>query len=384
MNAVERVKLKRTYPSFLDGEDLAERNNTGGPRHVPGIHVAINFERHPDIQFSHGFGMWKQERLSSPELAMIRLMNDLTEEENWQADVFSFSAVKRWKALALSSYFTDHQLWDWCLFELMDKAKEYTSSRRVFALDAASRVCKSDRLQDTQLFDQLIVNTGNRSVSPWLYPFIFAGSPIRADGRAINLENVTSSIGGGIIPPRPFWDTDGWSGEMQYYSKTSQWIAADVKFTGRGNSVKFLSPINNLHPLRHKPLYSAIESLITESIPEWDRVLLYKSLQRNGPRIKSQDRRCNACIGTNCACFVELNELSEWTQGTLGTGNEDPPDNPDWNPSLALNGKYTNTKRLYDSVSLSQGFADRGLQVYVELANLEIGPGGSVPSDDSR
>ncbi|OAA75509.1 hypothetical protein LEL_07497 [Akanthomyces lecanii RCEF 1005] len=383
---VERVKLKRTYPSFLDGEDLAERNNTGGPRHVPGIHVAINFERHPNIQFSHGFGMWKQERLSSPELAMLRLMNDLTEEENWQADVFNFPAMRRWKMLALSSYFTDHELWDWCLFELMEKAKVYTSSKRIFVLDSASRVCKSDRLRDTHIFKQLITNTGKRSISPWLYPFIYAGSPIRADGRAIDLENVTSSIGGGIIPPRPFWDADHWSGEMQYYSKKSEWIAADVRFTGEGNSVKFLSPINNLHPLRHKPLYSAIENLIAESIPEWNQVLLYKSLQRNGPRIKSPDRRCNTCIGTtsgSCSCAVEFNKFSEWIQGTLGTGTEEPPENSDWSPALALNGEYANVKRLYDSVSLSQGFKDKGLQVHVELANLETGSDRSTPAEDS-
>lgn len=330
--------------------------------------------------------MWKQERLSSSELAMIRLMNDLTEKENWQTDVFNFPIMKSWKVLALSTYFTDHELWDWCLFELMEKAKVYTSSKRIFVLDSASRVCKSDRLRKTHLFNQLITNTGKRSISPWLYPFIYAGSPIRADGRAIDLENVTSSIGGRIIPPRPFWDTDQLSGEMQYYSKTSQWIAADVRFVGEGNLVKFSSPINNLHPLRHKPLYSAIEDLIAESIPEWNQVLLYKSLQRNGSRIKSPDRRCNACIGTTsgaCSCAVDFNKFSEWIQGTLGNATEKPPENSDWSPALALNGKYANAKRLYDSVSLSQGFKDKGLQVHVELVNLETGSDRSTPAEDS-
>ncbi|KAM3455720.1 hypothetical protein MY3296_002138 [Beauveria thailandica] len=385
---VERVKLKRNYPSFLDGEDLAERNNTGGPRHIPGIHVAINFERHPNIQFSHGFGLWKQERLTLAELAMLRLMNDLTEEENWQSKVFDFSVVQRWKALALSRYFTNHELWDWCLFELMNKAKEHDWSRSILALDSASRIYKSDRLKNTQLLRNLLDNTGRRSISPWLYPFIYAGSPIRADGRAVNLENITSSIGGGIIPPRPFWDNDKWSGEMQYYSSKSQWLAADITFTGQGNVVSFLSPINNLHPLRHKPLYSAMENLITESIPQWNKVLLYKSLQRNGPRIKSQERRrCDACLGTTnrtCFCAIELSSFSRWIQGGISTGTEEPPPGSDWSPTSALNGNYTNVKRLYDSISLSKGFKDRGLQVYIELAHVEIDADGNIPDEDLR
>lgn len=384
---VERVKLKRTYPTFLDGEQFAERNNTGGPRHVPGIHVAINFERHPNIQFSHGFGLWKQNRLSSSEITMIRLMNDLTEQEDWHVDVFNFSAVKLWKAKALSGYFDNHELWEWCLFELMDKAKRYKSSQFTLALDSASRVCKSDRMKDSKLFAQFIQNTGKRSISPWLYPFIYAGTPVRADGEAINLENIMSSIGGGIIPPRPYWDNDKWSGEVQYYSKTSQWIAADMEFTGKGNSLRFLSPINNLHPLRHKPLYAAIETLATDSIPEWNEILLYKSLQRNGPRIKTKNNKCTVCNAGpqgDCSCGTELNDFSKWVKGNIGPGTQQPPEDLDWDATSALNGEYTDVERIYDSISLSQAFKDKGLQVYIELESLDVDVGGYVEAQSFR
>lgn len=384
---MERVKLKRAWPRFLDGGEFGERNNTGGPRHVPGIHVAVNFERLPSLQFSHGFGLWKQHRLSNAEIDMIRLMNDITDEPSWHTDINDLGIVTGWKDLALSNYISDSSLWDWCLFELIRKAKGVSTRSSLFAIDSASRVIKTDRPKDCELFQQLTQTTRDRSISPWLYPFIFAQSPIRVDDKTVNLENVKRCIGGGVLPPRPFWDTSCWAGEKQYYSKKFQWLASDVRFTGIGNNVCFTSPINNLHPHRHRPLYGAIERLISESIEEWEQVLMYRTLQRNGPRIKPQPEKCRACTAStagNCSCTIELNNFSEWSRGYLSPGTEDPPEGRKWKPARAIHGKYNNSARLYNSIALAKGFADRGLQVYVELANLFLDPKGAVPKEHER
>ncbi|KAJ6788847.1 hypothetical protein PWT90_06999 [Aphanocladium album] len=378
-------ELKRTYPSFLDGEEFVEHNNTGGPRHVPGIHLAVNFERLPSIQFSHGFGQWKQERLTPAEIAMIQLINDITEEEDWHIKVREFDTVQRWKMTAMSLVNLNPDTWDWCLFELMAKAADYSQrSESILALDAASRIFKTDRFAKSHLFESLTNSTLGRSISPWLYPFIYAGSPIRTDGKTINLDNLPDRIGGASVPPKPFWDNDCWSGEEHYYSKTSQWLAADIKFTD--DSVRFCSPINNLHPLQHRPLYSAIETLISESLSEWDHVLLFKSLQRNGPRIMRPTRRCQSCIDMNidCSCTIKLNKFADWLQGNISPGLADPPDNENWSALSAMNGTYTNSKKLYGEICLRKGFANRGLQVYIELANLELKVDGTVPKESSQ
>lgn len=385
---VERVKVNRNYPAFLDEEDFVECNNTGGPRHVPGIRMAINFERLPDIQFSHGFGMWKQDRLGTPELAMIQLINDITDEADWQSGVDDFAVTSRWKALALAEYFSNHMLWDWCLCELRHKAQGYSEGQKIaFALDSASRVFKSDRLKDTAWIQLLAQKTYGCSISPWLYPFIYAATPIRADGISITLDNVADSIGGCIIPQKPFWDSDRWSGESQYYSQKSQWLATNLQFTGTGNSVRFTSPINNLHPSKLQHLYAMIETLTSDSIPEWNQILLYKSIQRNGPRIKPQPDCCDKCEEAptnNCCCAVEFNNFAEWRAGNIGKGVQKLPLGQRWSPSLALNGEYDSTKLLYNNVSLRDAFKDKGLQVYIELSTVEVAADGSVPEDNTR
>lgn len=288
----------------------------------------------------------------------------------------------------MSDYFTDVALYEWCLFELLHMATEYNKAPQfVFALNSASRIFKSDRLVRTSLLDLLKRSADAPTISPWLYPFILAQSPLRADGTTINLANIKASIGGGITPPRPFWDDEIWSGERQYYSAISQWLASDLVFTRKGNTVRFSSPINQLHPARHKSLYTAIERLISDCIPEWNQVLLYKSLPRNEPRIKPRGRRCSACIKYShraCSCTIELNVFKDWLKGIPGPGTARAPENGSWCPLSAIEGKYSSSKKIYESISLSRAFEDRGLQVYVELANIVISPDGSIPAESSQ
>ncbi|TMW58065.1 hypothetical protein Poli38472_013539 [Pythium oligandrum] len=51
-----------------------------------------------------------------------------------------------------------------------------------------------------------------------------------------------------------------------------QWIPSDVAVSECGH-VKFLSYINNLHPIRHAPLYDSIASIFERFVPLFDRVL---------------------------------------------------------------------------------------------------------------
>ncbi len=375
----------RVRPAFVDADEIVERNNTGGPRHVPGMAIAVNFERNPYIQFSQGFGIWKQQRLSTPELRMIQLMSDFTDEKDWHDKLFKLDHVLRWQSLALSKYKLSSELWLWCQTELHGKAKALDQDKRVLVLDAASCICKSDRLVGEDSFKGLQNNTSKYLVSPWLYPFWLGQSPVKTDGRKITIETVGNLVGGGVFPPAPFWDNNSWSGEQHYYSPISQWIATDLKFVG--HNVVLAGPINNLHAKHRKPLLADIEALLPAAARDWNQVLLYKSLQRNGPRVKPQAQRCMSCrdsAGEHCSCTVETNDFARWQRGYISPGEKPAPKDGGWNPTDAIDGVYDNSQRLYGDICLESSFADKGLQIYVEISAIEVSAQNTMTSDGYR
>lgn len=375
----------RVRPAFVDADEIVERNNTGGPRHVPGMVIAVNFERNPHVQFSHGFGVWKQQRLSTPELRMMQLMSDFTDEKDWHEKLLKLDHMIRWQSLAASKYRLSPELWLWCQTELHGKARGLDEDKRVLALDSASCICKSDRLVGDPAFSKLQNDTRKYLVSPWLYPFWLGQSPVKTDGSRITTETVGNRIGGGVFPPAPFWDSDSCSGEQHYYSSVSQWIATDTKFVG--HNVVLASPINNLHAKHRKPLYAKIEALLPAAVRDWNQVLLYRSLQRNGPRIKPQVQRCISCrdpTGGHCSCTVEINDFNRWQQGFIGPGKKPAPKHAGWSPTEAIDGAYDNSQRLYGDISLEDSFRDKGLQIYVEISAIEMSAQSTMTKDNYR
>ncbi|KAM3557979.1 hypothetical protein MY1884_004254 [Beauveria asiatica] len=51
---------------------------------------------------------------------------------------------------------------------------------------------------------------------------------------------------------------------------------------------------------------------------------------------------------------------------------------------MALDGQYAKSKKLYDKVSLRDGFKDRGLQIYVDISTVELGSDASVSEDSMQ
>ncbi|KAJ3495539.1 hypothetical protein NLG97_g3324 [Lecanicillium saksenae] len=346
-------------PAFVDADEIFERNNTGGPRHVPGMAIAVNFERQSCVQFSHGFGSWKQKRLSTPELRMMQLMCDVMDDKDWHEKLCTLDFMLRWQVLATSEYKLSLELWLWCQAELHSKAKRMDHDKRGIASD-----------------------TNKYLVSPWLYPFWLGQSPIKTDGSRITIERVGDHVGGGVFPPAPFWDNDTWSGEKHYYSPISQWIATDIKFVG--HSLMLVSPINNLHAQHRKSLYAKIEALLPSALRDWNKVLLYKSLQRNGPRIKPQAQRCESCRlsnGEDCSCVVHLNNFDRWTDGFISPGEKPAPKDRSWDPMAAIDGAYDNSERLYGGIALENGFREKGLQIYVEISAIEVSAQNTITEE---
>ncbi|OAQ95887.1 hypothetical protein LLEC1_01634 [Akanthomyces lecanii] len=372
-------------------ESFVERKNLGGAHHVPGVNLSINFERYVYLHFSHGFSLWRQDRLSQSEIAIMRLVNDITDRKDWQTLVNDFSACRAWKSEAFENYFPDNNsLWEWCLFELQKKATDFTNSnhRSLFVLDSASRVCKSDRLVGSGFVSKLKFDTQSLHISPWMFPFVFDISPIRTDGEDITLHNFLDSMTVGATRRLSSWDPDALNnGHPSYYSGRSQWVATDVRFSNNGANVNIISPVNNLHPIKHKPVSTALEHLVSDFIEDWNQTLLYKTLARGVSRIQPKPYKCAACsVGTFslCSCPVNFRESLAWANDRQ---NNSPPNawyERGWNPVMALDGRYSSSRKVYDNVSIRDGFKDRGLQIYVEITTIDLDKNGTVATDNTR
>ena len=93
---------------------------------------------------------------------------------------------------------------------------------------------------------------------PSLYPIVYG----RTIGKASGLGTATV-----LKPP----ELQGAS--PKYVSQRFQWIPSDFSVGGDGK-VTLTSPyINNIHPTRHKDLYSVIPEILQNAIPMFERVL---------------------------------------------------------------------------------------------------------------
>ncbi|TQV90058.1 hypothetical protein IF1G_11285 [Cordyceps javanica] len=350
--------------------------------------MSINFERYVYLQFSHGFNLWRQDCLTRSEISIMRFVNDITERADWQTHVKNFSECRAWKKETFASYFSEsNDIWDWCLFELQKKATEFTRSkqRSVFVLDSASRVCKSDRFKGSTMLARLSLDTQSLDLSPWMLPFVFDVSPLRTDGRPITLKNFLDSMTVGATCRRSVWDTDRLNnGNPLYYSSKEQWLATDVKFSSGNDTVTIISPINNLHPIKGKSIYKALEHVVSSLIDDWNQTLLYKTLARGTSRIIRRLYECSACstdASDPCSCTVDFRAFSAWANDEQNNVVPNHCSETDWDPVRALDEHYANSRKIYDDISLREGFKDRGLQIYVEILTIRLDSDGSVSTD---
>lgn len=167
------------------------------------------------------------------------------------------------------------------------------------ALSANSVVYKSDSLISRTLQEELkaavslLENVPDREkdwasqsdctvlelVDPALFPLIYGRTRLKIDGR-VALEDVVPFCGEGAVVPLPL-GTDLTYRRHNYrecrdvyggYSKRFQLLPCDLAVDKDGEA-KIVSFINNLHPEKHKKLYSLIERVITKAMPMWNCAL---------------------------------------------------------------------------------------------------------------
>lgn len=270
-------------------------DNTGdGHLRVPGFGYDYNLELDDSYfdRFRHGANDFRQSpRLTAREVAMLGVMNALTDKPDWHKKVFDDEIVGRWKEEALAIPLISDMAWNWCLAELRDKAKRFESTGRILVLDAGSRVSKSDRrvpevlrqeLKDAvrSLLDQpdserdwhpgsddKVLNL----VHPSLFPLTYGRTKVLANGGKVPLDFARARAyeGAEIAPHLPEppqrrrLGAGMWNDLEDMWSRKFQWLPCEVEFTETtGTDVKITSYINNLHPEQHASVYTAIEKIL--------------------------------------------------------------------------------------------------------------------------
>lgn len=258
-------------------------------------------------RFAHGSNGWSQDpRVTAREIAMVMLMNDITDQKGWNLKIFENTWVEQQKQAALQRHLISPKSWEWCLAETRDKTKLFERNKLVKCLDSGSNVCKSDTLITEDLRVELesalraIINSKEhdenapsttpdgqvtRHIDPSLFPLVRGKTFVLDESDSVKLDSFFESFGYGTVYEmgmRP-------KNDFRLYARPSandvdvrrsdrfQWLPCDVEFGKEDeSSVKITSYINNVHPLHHKPLYQAVERLISASIEPWNQCLLKK------------------------------------------------------------------------------------------------------------
>ncbi|KAM5345135.1 hypothetical protein ACJ41O_010997 [Fusarium nematophilum] len=319
------------------------QNATTVAKKYPGLGLDIRHDDSNDRDVTYPIGIHhncygsESEMLLVREVAMMMVMESLTDKPDWHVKVFDDEIASKWKAEALalpvdamymeilgdrstSSFRTadgqapkpkmilDEACVDYCIEELRAKAEYFKRSGLVPTLDASATVVKSDVMIDEKLkqelrgaFDKLKEDqkaspdwhpgTENRVqdlVHPSLYPLVYGRTRVIQD-EVVGVEDAISWAGRGeaisqstetpsLVEMRRSIDygVGGSKVEPTFWSLDYQWLPSNVAFQSDG-SVKFTSYINNLHPLKHRDIYKTIERLVEKALPAWDFCLAQHS-----------------------------------------------------------------------------------------------------------
>lgn len=274
---------------------------------------------HPDESGHSPYSAMLQVR----ELAMIGLIDRLTDKPNWHEKVFNDEIVAKWRkeamtqpedglfpgpASAARTKMISERAFDNCIAELRDKAKIFQKTALIYTLESGemsspANIIKADALVKPDLhqglkdaFDKLLADqASNPDWHPWtsdmvqdivhpsMYPFVYNRSRFIHQEAVGVSDAIDKWSGKGQVPvqnlnaaapvPGPYGrlrDIDHIPSDS--WSEKYQWLPSTLAFQ-EDRSVRFTSYINNLHPKKYSGIYKVIEKLIDTAIPAWDHAL---------------------------------------------------------------------------------------------------------------
>ena len=151
--------------------------------------------------------------------------------------------------------------------------------------------------------------------------------------------------------------------DPKYVSQRFQWMPSDFSVDNDGK-VTLISPyINNIHPIRHKELYSVIPEILERAIPMFERVL--SDLQRPLLPMRVMMSGGGDCIWENGIPYPSSSSEDEYYN-----------DQDAWLAKRAF--RTPDGKKKYNGelqvMSNQTSLKGRTLQVLVKLANIILTP----------
>ncbi|CAF3573862.1 unnamed protein product [Fusarium graminearum] len=379
------------------------------------------------------------------EVAMMIVMNELTDKPDWHVKVFDETIAEKWieEALALPTeplyhdivpsevrgkvlkVILDRKCLEFCIQELRAKAKFFEKTGLVPTLDGSASVVKADGYIDDSLRQSLQAaftklkleqkddpdwhpNTNEmvqNLVHPSLYPLVYGRSRVFRE-EVVGVEDAIDRWSGkGEVIPKP--DTSyksqtpflasmgGVQVDNSNWSDTYQWLPANVSFQDDG-SVKFTSYINGLHPTKHREIYATIEKLVEKALPAWDfSVPCYRDWKMVGAcRTKPRFNKPETPDDEEEANWnISLDDVPKRDKMTeKDEDGDDSDDSDDEVYSDEEEQQHHDWKKIREPIqpeapefkawnygtkpgeSLRERFQDRGLQVIVKMASIELTP----------
>ncbi|KAJ8073725.1 hypothetical protein AAF712_003212 [Marasmius tenuissimus] len=375
---------------------------------LPGFGLPVNALPEGRSCFPNAITSWAASNIAVREQTMLAMINEITEKPEWARKVSDNAIVAKWRKEALGREGVDFSeaMFEYCIAELRDKAAHFVQTGRVIVLDNSAGIVKSDTAIPTHLAEELKTavrpledvpnhhkdwHPGSNEkvldlVHPSLYPLMYGRSRVIPSGR-LSLSDCIARCGEGVVIPKPNQDEIALRGNnrylpngspradtrwasrasvMDYWSDSYQWLPSEIEFRG-DDEVEITSYINNLHP-RNKELYGVLEKVIAKTIPSWNDCLSYlngDSLMRvptgDGARYEhpSGEQRLPEPDEDE---YTRWNRDREWHRANRVLIQPEPRD-------------YVPLSReAITSVDLRKDWKEKGLQVIVKLANIELRP----------
>ncbi|PNP74312.1 hypothetical protein FNYG_12361 [Fusarium nygamai] len=260
------------------------------------------------------------------EVAMMILIDTLTDKPDWYKKVFNETIVQKWRDEArqqsedglYARIMQDklekgpRKLWDriitdaafdYCIQGLRGKARYSEKSGLIPTLDGpGNTIIKSDSFINESLHRDLnracftlwkdqegnvdwhprSNNMAQNLIHPSTHNFVYDRS-LFIQEEVVGVSNALDFIGEGkpVRGQKPVVRQNAFEPECrvgsgkigsEYWSDKYQWLPSNVGFREDG-STEFTSYVNNLHPTKFPEIYRTIERLIGRAIPAWDHCL---------------------------------------------------------------------------------------------------------------
>lgn len=247
------------------------------------------------------------------EVAMMTLMDRLTDKPDWTEKIKDGQIVAKWREEAMTpecektlpvrnpakrTRLISEKAFDNCIAELKCKAEFFKESGLIYCLDSnknTHNIIKSDVLVKPDLhnqlkaaFDKLLADQASSPdwhprtndmvwdiVHPSMYPFVYNRTRF-IHNEVVGVEDAIDKWAGkGTVttPNRSRGDAPEFGRVPDNcWSETYQWLPSNLAIQDDG-TVKFTSYINNLHPIKYRGMYTIIEKLIDTAMPALDHAL---------------------------------------------------------------------------------------------------------------